>query len=161
MADDSAGLEVARLLALRALPEATVLVEESSGAAIAEMDPRETGLLVIVDAARASDGHPAGTSLRLDYFDDRHRLAWAPTANTHALGVAEGLELAAALGNLPGRVWVYVLLGENFERAMTRSAAVDRAIPDLVNRIEHDVRDWLATRPCTSCPSSMTYSTSP
>lgn len=159
VADDSAGLEVARLLSLRALPGATVLALESPGEAIADLDPCETRLLVIVDAAPATESHPAGDWVRLDYFGAKHRLVWEPATNTHALGVAEGLELAAALGRSPECVWIYVLLGETFERGMSRSPAVDQAIPGLADRMEHDVRDWLATRSCTSSLSYTTCST--
>ncbi len=130
--DDAIGPEAVRRLRARAVPgiEATVcaadpaaLIEAWAGAARA----------VVVDAM-AGGGRP-GAVVRFDAA-----AAPLPVASfrgsTHGLGVAEAVELARALGRLPGSLTVIGVEGARWEPGAPlgpeADEAVDRVVDDLV-----------------------------
>jgi len=47
--------------------------------------------------------------------------------STHAFGVAEAIDLARALGNIPQRLMVYGIEGKNFAAVVGLSAEVEKA----------------------------------
>ncbi|HEV8650207.1 MAG TPA: hydrogenase maturation protease [Actinomycetes bacterium] len=107
--DDAAGLEVAGRLR-RAAPAGVEVVEHEGDAAALLDHWQGAALAVVVDAVRAG-GEP-GSLHRLEVVPggqagsgiaDR---AWQ--VSSHALGLAEAVGLAGALGRLPGRL---VLVG--------------------------------------------------
>jgi len=131
-ADDAAGLRVARGLR----PGPGVDVCEQSGEATALLEAlRGSAAAVIVDAAL---GAQPGRVHRLD-------AAAGPLPqglfgfSTHGFGVAEGIELARALGALPPVCVVYAVEGERFETGAPMSAAVTRALPRLAEGITREI----------------------
>ncbi|HXM55353.1 MAG TPA: hydrogenase maturation protease [Candidatus Dormibacteraeota bacterium] len=127
--DDAAGLLVARRV--RASAPAGVEVVESAGDAgelLSLLDGAER--VVLVDAAM---GGPAG-AVELVPPGAAH---CAPARSTHGLGVAEALELAAALGSRPPVVRLYVVHGAAFEPGPV-SPAVDAGVRVAAERILRD-----------------------
>jgi len=131
-ADDAAGLEVVRRL--RGGPGVDVL--EQSGEATTLLDAlRGRAAALIVDAAAGTD---PGRLHRLD-------AAAGPLpqgmfgVSTHGFGVAEGIELARALGALPPMCVVYAVEGERFETGAPMSEAVARALPRLAEDITKEI----------------------
>ena len=131
-ADDAAGLEVVRRL--RARPGLDI--EEQSGEATALLDAlRGRAAALIVDAAAGAE---PGRLHRLD-------AAAGPLpqgmfgVSTHGFGVAEGIELARALGALPPVCVVYAVEGERFETGAPMSGAVARALPRLAEDITQEI----------------------
>jgi len=55
--------------------------------------------------------------------------------STHAFGVAEAIEMARALHELPPHLIVYGIEGETFADAQGLSPAVQRAVAEVANRI--------------------------
>ena len=103
-------------------------------------------LLVVVDAAVTgtrpgtlhrveSSGEPLPRDLRL--------------ASTHAVGVADALELGRTLGRAPRRVVVLGLEGERFGMGDDMSPAVQAALDDLVAAALAALAE---EEPCTSAP---------
>ncbi len=122
--DDAAGLEVARRLGGRALEgEPAGLIEALEGADEA----------VVVDAV--SSGAPPGTVHRLEAGSSPLPAELFGVSSTHALGLAEAVELARALGRLPARVVVYGIEGADFAPGSGLSpevaAAVDRVVEEV------------------------------
>jgi hydrogenase maturation protease len=108
--DDAAGLETARLL--RACPPPGVVVLEEDACADGLLDAwRGAGRVFVVDAAFG--GEP-GSVRRFE----AHR-ATLPVAilrgSTHSWGVAEAVETARALGELPPSIVVYAVFGRTFD----------------------------------------------
>ena len=62
-------------------------------------------------------------------------------SSTHGFGVAEGIELARALGVLPPVCVVYAVEGGRFETGAPMSEAVVRALPVLAERHNEGNRD--------------------
>jgi len=131
-ADDAAGVLVARRL--RSCPGVEIC--EQSGEATALLEAlRGRAAALIVDAAA---GTRPGRLHRLD-------AAAQPLpqglfgCSTHGFGVAEGIELARALGALPPVCVVYALEGGCFDTGAPMSDAVARALPRLAEDITKDI----------------------
>ncbi len=94
-------------------------------------------LALIVDAV--SSGAEPGTVHRFDATERR-----VPTSvfrgSTHALGVGEVIELARALGRLPGRVLVYGVEGEQFAAGQGLRPIVAAAVEPLASELLEEAR---------------------
>jgi hydrogenase maturation protease len=133
--DDAAGLDVARLLRGR-LPD---------GVGLLERDGEPTGLLAAWDGADAawiidavSSGAPAGTVHRIDA--GRQPLpAELFRASTHALGLADAVELARVLGRLPAHTIIYGISGADFSAGQGLSPPVAAAAATVAAAILAEV----------------------
>lgn len=129
--DDAAGLEVARRLRRASPPGVNVLEREGEPASLLEAWAGAEEALLI-DAV-SSGGEP-GTLHRFEVGDEPLP-AELFRPSTHAMGVAEAVELGRELGRLPGRLAVYGIEGMSFEvgEGLTESVqlAVDRLVGEL------------------------------
>jgi len=129
--DDVAGLLVAPQLR-RAVP-AGVEVVECDGELGHLLDLLEgASRVLLVDAAVG--GGPAGSVRRLGHPEARHR----SRSTSHALGVAEAISLAAAMGRLPAEVVVYAIMGRRFSFGPA-SRAVEAGVRKAATRILHEL----------------------
>jgi hydrogenase maturation protease len=131
--DDGAGLEVARRLA--ELPGADGLnVHEEEGEPVALLDAWDgERVALLVDAV--SSGAPAGTIHRVDASTEALPASLRGSTSTHAVSVAEAIELGRALGRLPERVIVYGIEGAEFSAGSELSGAVAAVIDELAARV--------------------------
>src|SRR5664280_218501 len=134
--DDGAGIAVARRL--RALFPTGVTILEESGEGTALMEAwRGAAWVMLVDAVRS--GASPGTIHRLDA-----RAAPLPMGffhySTHAFSVAEAVELARSLDQLPAHLVVYGIEGANFAAGVDLSPVVEQAVEAVVERAAEDVR---------------------
>jgi hydrogenase maturation protease len=137
--DDGAGIAVARRL--RTLFPAGVTILEESGEGAALMQAWQgAAWVMLVDAVRS--GASPGTIHRLDA-----RAAPMPIGffhySTHAFSVAEAVELARSLDQLPAHLVVYGIEGTTFAAGVELSPAVEQAVEAVVERIAQEVRDVL------------------
>src|ERR1035441_1343482 len=137
--DDGAGIAVARRL--RALFPTGVTILEESGEGTALMQAWQgAAWVMLVDAVRS--GASPGTIHRLDA-----RAAPLPMGffhySTHAFSVAEAVELARSLDELPAHLIVYGIEGATFAAGVELSPAVEQAVEVVVERIAEEVRDVL------------------
>ncbi len=126
--DDGVGPLVAGRLAAMGLPEVTVTEASGEGAALIEaMAAAEQ--VWLVDAV--ASGAPAGTVHRIDAG-----AAAVPRGffnySTHAFSVAEAIELARALGQLPAACVLYGIEGEDFSSGHGLTAPVAAAAETVV-----------------------------
>jgi len=126
--DDAVGLAVARRL--RPMVPDWIAVQEHGGDGAALLDAwRGFGCVVLVDALRS--GITAGDIVWLD-------ARAAPLAarlggnSTHLLGLAQAVELARALGQLPERIAVLGIECQDFAWHAPMSAAVAAAVDSAV-----------------------------
>ena len=139
--DDGAGLDVAgrvRELGVEAQirvceQEPSRLVDAWEGADVA----------FVVDAV--ASGAPVGTVHRFDAATALPTALFGPSS-THALGVADAVELARALGRLPARTIVYGIEGESFVAGDELTPAVAGAVEAVAHQIVEEVAA------CTSRP---------
>jgi hydrogenase maturation protease len=133
--DDAAGLEVARRLRLANPPGVTVLEQEGEPASLIEAWSSADEVL-IVDGVSSSSA--PGTLHRFDVTDEPLP-AELFRPSTHALGVAEAVELARELGRLPRRLAVYGIEGESFEAGEGLTPAVQAAVEQLVAELYEEL----------------------
>jgi hydrogenase maturation protease len=129
--DDSAGLVVARRLHERAALQAVVHTWEADPAGLLEAW-NGAELAIVVDSAVS--GAQPGTVKRFDASSVP--LPARPVGSTtHALGVAEAIELARVLDRLPPRIVVYCIEGSSFATGAPMDPSVERAIDETVERV--------------------------
>jgi hydrogenase maturation protease len=122
--DDGAGLEVARRLGGRELDgEPIGLVEALDGA----------DEVAIVDAVFS--GAPPGTVHEFEAGAEPLPVALFGSSSTHALGLAEAIEMARTLGRLPTRVRVLGIEGARFDFGRGLSPAVEAAVEECTRSI--------------------------
>jgi hydrogenase maturation protease len=133
--DDAVGLAVAGrirsvvpdgVVVLECEQEPSRLVDAWAGADVA----------VVVDAC-AGGGAP-GTVHRFDVGDEPLP-ARVFRSSTHSFGVGDAVELARALGRLPGRLVVYGVEGSEFSAGAGLSAAVSSAVDGVADAIAGDL----------------------
>ncbi len=147
--DDGAGLEVARRLRVLEVPTLEVVAREGDQAGLLE-DWRDAREVLILDAA--SSGSRPGTIHRHDATSGALPACLSRTS-THALGVAEAIELGRALGRLPPSLRVYAIEGETFQVGEGLSLAVLEAVDRLVAE--------LAMREPTCASAESAFATDP
>ena len=133
--DDAAGLIIARKLRAQ-LPEDIKIIEQSGeGAALLETW-KNAEHVILVDAAHS--GAAPGTIFRFE----AHKQA-LPTQffhySTHAFSVAEAVELARVLKQMPNTLIVYGVEGNNFAAGIALSPDIEKAIPEVTARIIHEL----------------------
>jgi hydrogenase maturation protease len=128
--DDAVGLIVARRLKDRLADSVTVIEQSGDGAALIEAW-RDAQTVIVIDATVS--GAAPGTIRRFDANAQP-----IPTASfrcsTHAFSLAEAIELARALGQLPPRLVVYGIEGKNFAAGVGLSAEVEEAVGEAARQ---------------------------
>jgi hydrogenase maturation protease len=135
--DDGVGPAVAERLRGRRELEVATCEQEPSRLLEAWAD---ADMALVVDAV-ASGAEP-GTVHRFD-ASERALPTSVFRGSTHALGVGETIELARALGRLPGRVLVYGVEGDEFAAGDRLSPAVAAAIEPLAAELAETYRAGL------------------
>lgn len=133
--DDAVGLIVARRLREQ-LPDDIQIIEQSGEGATLIETWKNAAQVILIDAVQ-SDTTP-GTIFRFAAHQQS-----IPTKffhySTHAFSVAEAVELARALNQLPEKLIVYGIEGKNFAAAIGLSPEVDKVTPEIVDRIVRDI----------------------
>jgi hydrogenase maturation protease len=91
---------------------------------------------ILVDAIRAD--HPPGTLVRLE--GDDVAPAVAARLSVHQVGVVDLLDAARWRGRLPQRLVLLGLVPESLELGVRRTAAVEAALPALVEAVVAEAR---------------------
>ena len=136
--DDGVGIAIARRLQQQGLAGLRILEESGEGAALLEAWKDATSV-ILVDAVHS--GAPPGTIHRLDAHMD-HVPSQLFRCSTHAFGVAEAMELARALDQLPPHLIVYGIEGEKFSAGIGLSPAVEQAVGTVIAQVLEQVRQW-------------------
>jgi hydrogenase maturation protease len=134
--DDAAGLIVVRRLSESSVGDFTVLEHTGDGAALMEAW-KDAETVIVVDAVRS--GAEPGTVHR---FDSSLQPFPASTfrGSTHTFSLVEAVELSRTLSQLPPHFIVYGIEGRDFEAGSGLSTEVEKAVPDVADRVLHEVR---------------------
>jgi hydrogenase maturation protease len=139
--DDAAGMLVAEQLRPR-VPEGVEVVccNEEPSRLMETWDGAESVLLIDTVAS----GSRPGTLHRFDAGEDAVP-ARTFRSSTHAIGVADTIELARALGRLPRRVRIYGIEAGGFETGAELTPAVESAVAFLVKDLLRDLEEERCT----------------
>lgn len=129
--DDAVGLVVARRVRQTIGDRAEVIEAEMAGMDLMEL-MNGADVAILIDAARS--GQSPGTIHRLDASTGPIAVRIFPHSS-HAIGIAEVLELARVMGVLPSQVILYGIEAGNTEAGQTLSAPVAKAMDEVVERI--------------------------
>ena len=133
--DDAAGPLVARRLGEMGIPDVEVREMHGDASRLPSVwegyDP-----VYLVDAVVS--GGAAGALLRLDAVEEPLPPG-RRSPSSHAFGVAEAVELARALGRLPGTLVVYGIEGADFGAGERPSPPVVAAVEAVVRRIAREL----------------------
>jgi hydrogenase maturation protease len=140
--DDAVGLTVAELVRGRAEPDVQVRVCEQEPTRL--IDAWEGADVAFVVDAVAS-GAKAGTVHRFDAATPLPTRVFG-SSSTHALGIADAVELARTLGRLPERTIVYGIEGAHFGAGADVTPEVAAAGTQVAQTILEEVAA------CTSRP---------
>lgn len=129
--DDAAGLAVAALVRSARQPGVRVLEFEGEPVSLLDL---WTGADAVYLADAVSSGGEPGTVYR---FDAAHGLPPGPLRHrgTHAFSLTDMIELARAVGRLPGRLVVHGIEGASFQAGGPLSAPVRSAVAEVAGRI--------------------------
>lgn len=129
--DDGVGAAVAQKL--KEKKNNSIYIIDNDGEALDLMDVWVGAERVILIDACVTGGEP-GTVRRFDASTDPLP-AILERSSTHGFGVGEAVELARALGRLPGSCVIYAVEGAAFERGEGLSPRVAAAVDDVAARI--------------------------
>lgn len=134
--DDAAGLLVARRLKEHVNDDVTVLELSGEGAALMEAW-QEADAVILIDAVQS--GAAAGVIHRLDAQVQQipHRFFHY---STHAFSIAEAIELARALHQIPPHLLLYGIEGKNFAAGTEISMEILSAAEEVTQRILAELR---------------------
>ena len=140
--DDAVGRVVARKLHAESLDGVRIMEETGEGATLIDAW-RNADFVILIDAVHS--GAKPGTIYRIDAHVEEIPRSFFHYS-THAFSVAEGVELARALGQLPQRVVVYGIEGKSFESGIGLSPEIETAAEEAARRVRAEL--------CTSSHSS-------
>ena len=129
--DDGVGLIVAQRVREKVSPAVKVLEASGEGAALMEAW-KDTDSVILIDAVHS--GAKPGTIHRLDAHTQPIPSKYFHYS-THAFSVAEAMELARALDQLPPRLVIYGIEGKTFEAGEKLSPEVGQAVDRVVKLI--------------------------
>ena len=113
----------------------TVLVQSGEGTRLLE-SWRNADAVILIDAVQS--GARPGTVHRLEAVEQPVPRALL-RCSTHAFGIAEAIELARALRQLPPRLVIYGIEGQTFAAGAGLSVAVAQAVPEVIARVWHEI----------------------
>jgi len=142
--DDAVGLRITQDIKKEALVHVTVIEQSGDGTALME-SWKNADTVILIDAVHS--GAQPGTIHRFDVHTQT-----IPTKffhySTHAFGVAEAIELARALKQLPPHLIVYGIEGQCFEAGIGLSLEVEKAVEEVMMRVKQDIHNC-SPRKCT------------
>ncbi len=133
--DDAIGRLVARRLKAMAGDDVRVLEENGEGAALIEAW-KGADFVILIDAIHS--GGAAGTIHRFD-AEAQPIPASFFHYSTHAFSLAEAVELARALNQLPTRLVIYGIEGKTFDSGVGLSPEVEAAADEVLRILKEEL----------------------
>lgn len=135
--DDGLGLEVVRRLKRAQLVGTSVIEQSGEGLALVDILARKNNVYIF-DAVSSRTKKP-GTIYRLEAHREtipRHFFNYS----THDFSVAEAIEVARQLNQLPQRLIIYGVEGCNFEPGVSLSPEILPAVNEVVQRVIEEIK---------------------
>ena len=133
--DDREGRVVVQRLRKDVPPDIPLFEETGDGAELFDAF-RGADCVILVDAVQS--GAPPGTIQRFDARAEKLP-AWFSHSSTHTFGVAEAIELARTMEELPDKLIVYGIEGLDFSAGTELSPEVAESVPVAANLILQEI----------------------
>jgi hydrogenase maturation protease len=133
--DDGVGLVVVRRLAERTLTGVAIIEESGEGTALLSRWT-DAQSVILVDAVHS--GAQPGAIHRIDVHAEPVPARFFH-CSSHAFGVAEAVELARALNQLPARLILLGIEGGDFSAGESLSSAVERAATAVAEQVLEEI----------------------
>lgn len=137
--DDGVGLIALRELRNKGFPQTRYIESAGDGANLVEAWTNAE-MAILIDAI--SSGSTPGTIYRFDALTQRLPQTFS-SQSTHAFDVAEAIELAYVLHQLPSSLIVYAIEGKHFAAGLGLSSEVEQAMHAVVERVTDEIRGSL------------------
>lgn len=134
--DDAVGLQAARRLREMLGPSVEVIDAEGDGLALLDL-MEGIDHVILVDAVKGG-GRP-GTTVRLDLSMESSWGIVVP-CSTHAIGIADAIDLARALGRLPKQIILHGIEIESVDSGTSLSGSVREGLDIVVEQVYREVR---------------------
>jgi hydrogenase maturation protease len=134
--DDAAGLAAAGLFREMQVPGIKVLELEGDLTGLLE-DWQGAKKVAVIDAV--ASGSPPGAIFRFAAHEEPLPRQMFAAASSHAFGVAQQIEVARSLGQLPPCLLVYGIEGKDFTPGAGLSPEVREALPRLVAQVRQEL----------------------
>jgi hydrogenase maturation protease len=134
--DDAVGLQAVRRLRDMLGPSVEVIEAEGDGLAILDL-MEGIDHIILIDAVKG--GGRIGTTVRLDLSTESRWGTVAP-CSTHAMGIADAIDLARALGRLPKQLILYGIEIESIDSGASLSGSVREGLDSVVEQVYQEVR---------------------
>lgn len=133
--DDVVGLLAARRLREKLGPSVEVIDAEGDGLALLDL-MEGVDHVILIDAVKGK-GRP-GATVRLDLSAES---CWGTVVpcSTHAMGVADAIDLVRALGRLPKQIVLYGIEIESVDPGASLTAAVREGLDIVVEQVTQEV----------------------
>ena len=141
--DDALGCLVGQRLQEESWPGVSIRIASGEGTAL--MDAwQEADAVILVDAVQS--GAPPGTLHRLDAHQQSIPSDFFHYS-THAFSVAEAVEMARVLQQLPPRLILYGIEGQDFAQGAGLSSQVTAVMDELLAQVRLEIRRLLSPTP--------------
>lgn len=135
--DDAAGLVAAELLNAKKYKGVEVLKHSGEGASLMDCW-KNADSVVIIDAIHS--GAQPGTIFRIDVHKQPLQREYF-RYSTHSFGVADAVELARAMNQLPKQFVIFGMEAKNYIAGTELSREVDQATKEIVDRLVQELED--------------------
>ena len=128
----------ARQIEAQHLPQTIVLTKPGDGTDLVSIwEQSDAEWVVLIDAA--SSGTEPGTVRRINLGAQEIDVS-ETLSSTHGFGVAQAVELARVLGQLPAHLILYTVEGQNFTIGNELSPQVQRALDFVTAMVSEEIR---------------------
>ncbi|OHB45449.1 MAG: hydrogenase maturation protease [Planctomycetes bacterium RIFOXYD2_FULL_41_16] len=135
--DDGVGHRIAQDIKEKSPDHVNVI--EQSGDGISLMESwKDADTVILIDAVHS--GKNFGTIYRFEAHEQAIPSRFFHYS-THAFGVAEAIELARTLKQLPQNLIVYGIEGKCFEAGIGLSLEVEKAVEEVMMRVQQDIHN--------------------
>ena len=140
--DDAVGRHAACLLRERLGPSFDVVESDADGLALLDLAEGAESI-ILIDAVKGAG--PPGSTIRLDLSEESRWRSIVP-CSSHALGIADAIDLARVLGRLPKRMVLYGVELESDVSGTSLSRPVREGLANVVEQVAEEVQGTRCTK---------------